>query len=98
MIYNTTAIDLLASKVAEETARQTEMAILGQLNDFISRNLIEVHTSELRLGFNPEVNRVEISRNVQLVLKDKEYIEKLEKENAELKQRLAAINMALKNV
>jgi hypothetical protein len=87
-----------ASEIAHEIAKKTEGLILEQLNDFISRGLLEVEMTGPTFVqvVNPiGKNTVTIQQGVRLVLKDKEYIEKLEKENKELKDILARLRSAM---
>lgn len=72
--------------LAHRIAKSREDCILDQLNDFISRGLIEVQVIGSEFVRAADSNNVEFREAVRLVLKDKEYIEKLEKENAELKE------------
>ena len=58
---------------------------MHQLSDFISRGLIEVQVVGSQFVRCADSSGVEYREAVRLVLKDKEYIEKLEKENSEMK-------------
>ena len=74
-----------ADELAKKIAKMREEVIIASLNDFISRGLIEtrvVSTGFVRL---PDSANIEYRESVELILKDKEYIEKLEKENTELR-------------
>ena len=71
-----------ASDLAAHVAKETENRILEQLNDFISRGLIELQVSQPTFVEKYDAidgYKVEIRNTVKLVLKDKEYIETLEK-------------------
>jgi len=86
-----------AMDVAREVSKATEASIVAQLNDFISRGLIEVKMgpmSFVRDSFHG--NTVTVSQTCELVLKDKEYIERLENENKKLKELLFKMQEALK--
>jgi hypothetical protein len=74
-----------AEKVAKVVGEARERSILSQLNDFISRGLIETKIGGTQFVMAHDSATIEYREVVELVLKDKEYIEKLEKENAELK-------------
>ena len=76
------------STMTEELAKQSQDIILEQLNDLISRNLLVVEQGPLQLIQEYNSNTIKVAQNVKLVLKDKEYIEKLEKENQELKNTI----------
>ena len=90
MIYTSSLISL-----SEKVAAETEKEIISQLNDFISRNLIEIQTGPLTFVQSMQTSTVEVRRSVKLVLKDKEYVEKLEKENSELKDLIAKIKATI---
>jgi len=72
-----------------------EKIILEQLSDLINRGLLEIQSTVpvITRKDSPENSKVEleISSAVRLVLKDREYIEKLEKENGELKAIIEAL-------
>jgi hypothetical protein len=78
MSFNSFGYNEAASMLMEQTAKATEASILEQLNDFISRGLIEVQTTNLQLVQSADYGKIEIRHAVKLVLKDKEYIEQLE--------------------
>lgn len=73
------------SDLAKEIAQKTEATILGQLNDFISRGLITVEYGEFCMFQDPTIARLNVSQQITLRLKDKEYIESLERQVLELK-------------
>ena len=77
-----------ATKIAKEVAQQTEAKILEQLEDFVKRDLIEIEVSDLEIVQGPLSGKLEVRRRVNLRLKDREYIERLEKENADFKKAL----------
>jgi hypothetical protein len=71
-----------------DAAKQTENIILEQLNDFISRGLIEVEMGEMSLVQTEISKQVELRQTVKLRLKDREYITKLEQDNAALRHEI----------
>ena len=71
--------------LAQKIAKVREETIMHQLNDFISRNLISIEVIGGTFVRMEDSNNIEYRESLRLVLKDKEYIEKLEKENAELR-------------
>lgn len=93
----------LIQKVTEDLLRQKENLLMEQLNDFISRGLIEIQETqpvivkEVNL-LEPDGFKLTLRQSVRLVLKDKEYIKKLEEENKDLKEKLDIINEALKDL
>jgi hypothetical protein len=86
-----------ALEVATKVAKERESLIVSQLNDFISRGLIEVVVKGTQFVRSPDSANIEYRESVELVLKDKEYIENLEKENAELKSYIYEIKKLLRN-
>ena len=80
-----------ASDLAFEVAKQTEESILAQLNDFISRGLLEIEMGPITFVSSDISMRVEVRQRVALKLKDKEYIQKLEAENKELRDLIVKI-------
>jgi|LakMenE01Jun11ns_1017448.scaffolds.fasta_scaffold9353858_1 hypothetical protein len=85
-----------AEKLAKAVTKAREESILSQLNDFISRELIEVRIMGTQFVRIPDSTAIEYREVVKLVLKDREYIEKIEKENAELKSYVEEIKKLLK--
>lgn len=77
-------------------ARQKESVILEQLNDLISRDLLVVQEGPQSLVRDLESDKITIQQSIRLVLKDKEYIEKLEIENRALKESIQAIREAVR--
>lgn len=86
----------IASDLAKRVAQATEHSILEQLNDFVSRGLIEIQTTGPTFvqveDITRPTHRIEVRQTVRLVLKDKDYIVQLEKENAKLKEILGFKN------
>ena len=68
--------------------KQQEQIILEQLGELIDRKLLVLESTQpvLTTHYEPGGKTVlKLDQACRLVLKDQEYIEKLEKENAELK-------------
>lgn len=90
---------LKLSEVIENVAKQKEALILESLGDLITRGLLVVEKTEPVLvgGWkeNEDKYEVKLEQKIRIVLKDKEYIEKLEKENADYKDLIETINIAL---
>lgn len=84
--------DNIASEIADKVAKATEQSILQQLNDFISRGLIEVQQTVPQFVRSFDSDVVEIRQSVTLVLKDKEYIEMLEAKVKKYEEILATLN------
>jgi hypothetical protein len=86
-----------ASDLAGEIAKQKEAAILVQLGDLITRGLLVVeYYGHPQLFCAEDSSQIIYKQSMRLVLKDKEYIEKLEDENRKMKERLSAIAEAMK--
>lgn len=92
MIGTTTMSDL-----SREVSKHTESLILEQLNDFVSRGLIILEMGPMSFVQEPDYStpvknyRIKIVQTCRLVLKDKEYIESLEKEIKDLKENLTRV-------
>lgn len=81
--------------ILKKSMRQKELYIFRQLKELINRGLLVVNEGETVLTRNLENSAIEYSQTIELVLKDQEYIERLEKELAEANRKLAAINDVL---
>lgn len=84
----------LLSDVSKMVSQETENKILKQLSWFIERNLLVIHSSQPVLTYDEFSRELKVSQQVELVLKDKEYVEKLEKENSEMKDLLERLKKA----
>lgn len=87
--------DNLAQELIKQSAKKQEEYILSQLNEFISRGLIVVERTQVTFIRDEMSNEIKISQGIRLVLKDQEYIEKLEKENKELKNLISVVKLSL---
>ncbi len=78
-----------ASQLAHQVEEQVQEKIIQQLNWFIQRGLIEIKRGEAIFTTEADPTNgkyfVRYSSTAELVLKDKEYIEKLEAENRGMK-------------
>lgn len=81
-------IDFDASEFAQEMAGKAERALLDQLGEFIKRDLIVVEYTQplITRDENKKGHTYNISQACKLVLKDQEYIEKLENQNKKLRE------------
>ena len=81
-----------ASDVAAHVAKETESLILAQLNEHISRGLIVIEQTQPQFVSHVDnPNKIEIRMSVRLKLKEQEYIERLERDNKNLKDALEGI-------
>ncbi len=85
----------MVSEVSTEIARHQEARILEQLNDFVSRGLIKIEFGPTQFFRDQFSDKIQISQSVNLRLKDREYVEALEKEVAELRSLIAKIKGAI---
>jgi hypothetical protein len=83
------------SQQINELLKQQEMILIDQLNELISRDLLVVESHQPVLTRSEDSGQVQLRQTVKLKLKDQEYIEKLEKENKTLKERINAIENAI---
>lgn len=88
---NLTSAANMATEIVDKVAKATEQSILQQLNDFVSRGLIEVQQTVPQFVRSFDSDVVEIRQSVTLVLKDKEYIEKLEAKVKKFEEILTAL-------
>lgn len=72
--------------LVRDMMQQKENLILEQLNDLISRKLLIIENGSFSLVRESNSNKITYKQTIKLTLKDKEYIEQLEKENKELKE------------
>lgn len=86
---------MTAEGVAKEIAKATEAHILEQLNDFVSRGLIVIEQMGPTFVQEPTDSRIVVRTAVRLRLKDREYIEKLEKQNAEFRETFAKLSQVI---
>lgn len=88
--------------IVHNVSKQKERLILDSLGDLINKGLLVVEETNPVLvgGWAEWTNKYEVrlEQQVRVVLKDKEYIEQLEKENNELKNKLDSINNAIKGL
>ena len=81
--------------IQEKMASATDNMILQQLNEFISRGLIVVEVTQPVLVRSADAASVQLCQGIRLVLKDQEYIEQLERQNATLKEHLDNIKQSV---
>lgn len=75
-----------AEKIAKDIAMQRDAQLMKQLNWLLSRGLLTVRTSGGKMLWRDLTSgQLSYAEEIELVLKDAEYIEKLEAENKELK-------------
>lgn len=84
------------AEMTREIQKQTENKLLEQLNDFISRGLIEVESTQPVLIQDQWSAKVSVQMSINLRLKDKEYIERLEKENEAFKKAFVELKGIIK--
>jgi len=78
--------------------KQKEAILLEQLNDLVTKGLLVIEETKPVLVQDSDTPKIILRQAVRLALKDKEYIQKLETENAELKAKLEAIKQTFKEV
>lgn len=105
MNFRISPVDLLrddqfsiSNEIARRVAKNTQDLILTQLEDLVKRGLLVVESEQpvLTSFDTPDGTReFKLVQSINLVLKDKEHIEKLETENRDLKNRLEVIQLAI---
>lgn len=88
----------MTKQIAKQVAAAQESAIMGQLNELVSRGLLVVELTQMTLHQDGLSGEVKVSQGCRLVLKDQEYVERLEKENKELKAGMEALRSAANHV
>jgi hypothetical protein len=83
-------------EISKELMKQKEKVIMEQLNDLVSKKLLVIQETEPVLIQCPMSYNIKLEQKVRLVVQDSEYIEKLEKENKNLKDKLEKIESAFK--
>lgn len=91
MSFNHDSLYSIVQEVSRQLEQKKDNAILEQLNDFISRGLIVIESTQPILTRESDSYKIVVSQQVKLTLKDKEYIEKLEEENKRLNQLVSNI-------
>ncbi len=76
------------SEVFDDIAKQSTAVILSQLNWLIDRGLLEVRKGSPRLVQEYDTSTVKLAWDLEITVKDKEYIEKLEQTIESLKKTL----------
>lgn len=79
----------LPSHLVEEVAKETEKQVLSGINGLIERGILEIRLKSMQffedrdhLTGKPRIN---VAREVEIVSKEHDYIERIEKENAKMK-------------
>lgn len=89
---------LIAQRNTEALLRMhsqiVEKEVLSQLSELVKRGLLRLEMGQLALA--QEQGELKIVQMVRLTLRDKEYIENLEKENKELREIHAKLQGVLK--
>lgn len=87
----------MLTEVMKDLNQQTEDMILEQLGMLVSRGLLVIEKGPMtiveayRPAFGPDPMKLEMRQSVRIVLKDQEYIKKLEDENEELRSIFARV-------
>lgn len=90
--------DKYTKQLSKQVAKSTESAILEQLDELVSRNLLVIEQQQPVLVRSSNSGTMEVQSSVRVLLKDQEYIEKLEKENKELQEKLSKVESVLKDL
>jgi hypothetical protein len=83
----------LAKELLWNQEKQIESLILGQLKEFIDRNLLVIERSDPIIVEDNKGN-LEVKTFLKFHLKDQDYIRQLEAENKELRERIESIEKA----
>lgn len=75
--------------LTDRTIQQTLEEVVKSLNDFVSKGLLVVEHGPMSFIQEPFSTKITVRQTIRLHLKDQEHIEKLEKENEELRNFIA---------
>jgi hypothetical protein len=84
----------MVTEISDQIAAQTEKTILDQLGVLVSEGLLVLEKGPQRIVQEANHNGFKLMQDIRLVLKDKEYLAKLEAENAKLKSQIATLKEA----
>lgn len=87
----------MALDLVKKMSKEQDNQILKQLNEFISRGLIEVEITNPTFVMDYDSSELKVSQSVRLVLKDQAYVESLEKQLAESNNIIKELNDSLEN-
>lgn len=79
-----------------EIAKQKEALLLKQLNWLLGRGLLVIEEGPMQVLRRVDSDTIELQQEIEIKVKDAEYIEKLELENADLRKKVEAIEAAIK--
>ncbi|HUS87846.1 MAG TPA: hypothetical protein VMW91_00505 [Desulfosporosinus sp.] len=79
------------TKLTKQVAELRDSAIMKQLNWLVSRELIVIVTSGPKLLQRDSNGQISYAEEIELRVKDHEYIEKLEVENKKLRETMENI-------
>lgn len=82
-------------ELSEKNLIAKETEILKQLNELISRGLLVIEETSPVLVRDESSSTIRMSQSIRILLRDQEYIEKLESELAQAKETIAKIQEAL---
>jgi len=85
------------SEIANDIAKQSDRILLDQLGELITKGLLEVQYGPLLLTQSPYEDKLQVGRSISLKLKDREYIERLEKKIDTLEQAILKLTEGLRN-
>ncbi len=83
MSYDTNSIESTFNKAV----KYRDSVILKELNDLIEKGILEVELSEMKFMHAPNTAQIELRQICKIVLKEREYIERLEKDVKRYKDR-----------
>ena len=89
------SVESMLAKVQTDLARQQDALLMTQLNELVSRGLLVIEKTQPTFVQSINSDAVEIRQQIRLVLKDQEYIQKLEQEVKELRDERQAIANAV---
>jgi len=85
--------DQFMRKLIDDLYKQQEELLLTSIKDLVTSGLLIIEKTPLQIFQSPDSDgyKLEFKEGIRLVVKDKDYIKKLETENKELKEKLDKI-------
>ena len=80
-----------------DAAQQKEKILVNQINELVSRGLLVIEQGEMQFVRLEHEEKIEMRQNCRIVLKDQEYIEKLEAQVDRLKKVMNQLGIVLQD-
>lgn len=85
-------------EIIRNITTEIEKGVVSELQELVNKGILVIKVQQASIYRDLLTDGLKIGTRVFIEVKDQEYIAKLEKENAELKQSLQNINDAIKRL